>query len=127
MGPDDLATAAELAREAVGADARVPVSTIVVHRLDRDADYVLVQLGRAGEAGWVAAVDVAGRDVMSWAVNPSGEPTAPAASAGGDFVWRPSAVSRSPLYPLLRTTTAEGTRYVDLAGTVHTELPITRG
>ena len=127
MGPGDLATAVELAREAVGVDARVPATAIVVHRLDRDADYVLVQLGRAGEAGWVAAVDVAGRDVMSWAANPSGEPTAPAPITAGDFVWRPSAVSRSPLYPLLRTVTAEGERYVDLAGTVHTELPITRG
>ena len=79
MNSADLATAVELARAAAGVGAGTPASTVVVRRLDRDGEYVLVQLGAPGSAGWIAAVNVADNDVMSWAANPSGESTVPEA------------------------------------------------
>jgi hypothetical protein len=63
-----------------------------VRRLDRDAEYVLVQLGHPGKPEWV---------------------------------WRPSAYSRSPLYPMLHITTETGELFVDLAGAVYDTLPDT--
>ena len=128
MNTADLATAVELARGAVGVDAQTPATAVAVRRLDRDAEYALVHLGRTGAAGWIAAVNVADSDVMSWAVNPSGESTVPALGpaergTATEYVWRPSAVSRSPLYPLLRLETDAGERFVDLSGRSFTELP----
>jgi hypothetical protein len=127
----DIESAIELARQAVGAGRNVPASAVTVRRLDRpDAEYVLVQLGEPRTAGWIAAVDVKSRDVMSWAANPSGAPTTPTPPTGhreAEFVWRPSAVSRSPLYPLLRITTEDGQRFVDLAGRTYIELVDGRG
>lgn len=124
MDRGDVATAVELAREAVGVDAEVPAATVVVHRLDRVGDYVLVSLGKPGVAGWIAAVDVSGRDVMSWAANPQGQPTVPPAPATGtaEYVWRPCMASRSPLYPLLRIGSGEGVRFVDINGRVYDDL-----
>jgi hypothetical protein len=121
----DLAAAVELARAAAGVDAETPASTVVVRRLDRGGEYALVRLGAPGSAGWIAAVNVAEHDVMSWAANPSGESTVPEADPaeqGTEYVWRPSGVSRSPLYPLLRLTTDTGERFVDLSGRSFTEL-----
>jgi hypothetical protein len=121
-----VATAVELAREAIGVDAEVPATTVVVHRLDRAGDYVLVRLGKPGVAGWIAAVDVSGRDVMSWAANPRGQSTVPPPPTTGtaEYVWRPCVASRSPLYPLLRTPSAsgDGVRFVDLSGRVYDDL-----
>jgi len=99
MTPADLATAIELAREAAGVSADVPGSAVTVRRLDRDAEYALVFLGAQGGPGWIAAVNVADHDVMSWAENRSGETTLPPGE--GAYVWRPGPDSRSPLYPLL--------------------------
>ena len=135
MDQADLDAAAALARAAVGAADDVPVEALPVRRLDRDASYVLVRLGRPGEPGWIAAVDPAAADVMTWASNPSGASTVPGGEPGEvagpgvdrELVWRPSAQSRSPLYPLLRLVTPEGERFVDLAGTVSTRLSDTRG
>jgi hypothetical protein len=134
MNQADLDAAADLARAAVGAADDVPVETLPVRRLDRDASYVLVRLGRAGEPGWIAAVDPGTADVMTWAGNASGGSTVPAVDPGEmgmdaerELVWRPSAQSRSPLYPLLRWVTSEGERFVDLSGTVTTGLSDTRG
>jgi len=106
-----------------------PAVFVPVRKLDRDAKYVLVRLGRPGEAGWVAAIDPAQDEFMTWAANPSGESTAPTGSAsdrsGGEveWVWRPSAYSKSPLYPILRITTETGELFVDLAGAVYDTLP----
>lgn len=130
----DLIAATALARQAVGAPDDLPARAVRVRRLDRDAGYVLVDLGAPGTSGWVAAVDPVHDDVMVWAVNASGQPTAPVlpADAAGrepaaEYVWAPSALSRSPLYPLLRIATDAGERYVDLAGVVHEGLGDARG
>jgi hypothetical protein len=128
----DLDAAAALARAAVGAPDGVPASVHPVRRLDRDSAYVLVQLGRPGEPGWVAAVEPTTSDVMTWASNPSGASTVPTGHGhegawDTELVWRPSAQSRSPLYPLLRVVTSHGELFVDLAGNVSTALSDTRG
>lgn len=128
----DLVAAVALARQAVGAPDDLPARATRVRRLDRDAGYVLVQLGAPGSAGWVAAVDPVHDDVMAWAVNTSGESTAPTLPDGvggvggvrtAEYVWRPSVHSRSPLYPLLRVVTDAGEQFVDLAGRMHDGLP----
>lgn len=128
----DLSKAVALARQAVGAPDDLPTRATRVRRLDRDAGYVLVDLGTPGSAGWVAAVDPVHDDVMAWAVNASGQSTVPAlpgdvGGAGGvrtaEYVWRPSVHSRSPLYPLLRVVTDAGEQFVDLAGRMHDDLP----
>jgi hypothetical protein len=131
--PADLDTAAALARAAVGAAADVPAEALPVRRLDRDTSYVLVRLGRPGEPGWIAAVDPDTADVMTWASNDSGASTAPSGhptsvdAGDGELVWRPSAQSRSPLYPLRRVVTSDGEVFIDLAGNVSTGLSDTRG
>ena len=117
----DIDTAVALARAAVGAPEDIPAEALPVRRLDRDATYVLVRLGRRGEPGWLAAVDPAVRDVLSWARNPSGESTVP--EGVGELVWRPSVRSRSPLYPLL----LDGGVFTDLSGNRWTDLPHGRG
>jgi hypothetical protein len=127
-----ISPAVRLARQAVGAPDDLPASAVVVRRLDRDGEYVLVQIGRPGEPGWVAAVDPRSEDVMTWAANPSGSTTVPdrpgdAPDGDAELVWRPGAHSRSPLYPLLRIAAADGDRFVDLAGQVHEPLPDSRG
>src|SRR5437879_6911406 len=100
MTPADLDRAVELAREAAGVAASVPGRAVTVRRLDRDAEYALVFLGEEGSSGWIAAVNVVDRDVMTWAANPSGESTLP--PGDGEYVWKPSRESRSPLFPLLQ-------------------------
>lgn len=129
MRSRDITDAIALARATVGAAEDVPAVPLPVRRLDRDAEYVLVQLGHPGEPGWVAAIDPAHDEVMTWAANPSGEPTAPTRAASDrprgevEWVWRPSAHSRSPLYPLLHITTETGELFIDLAGAVYDTLP----
>ncbi|MBN8884923.1 MAG: hypothetical protein J0I77_04345 [Rudaea sp.] len=122
MDTDDLAAAARIARAAVGIGAEVPARTYPVRRLDRDASYVLVLLGLPGAPGWIAAVDAAAQDVMTWAANPSGASTVPAADEALDLVWQPGSASRSPLYPLHRVNTPDGPRFLDLAGKLHKDL-----
>ena len=129
MKSADIIAAIALARATVGAADDVPALPFPVRRLDRDAEYVLVQLGHPGAPGWVAAIDPAQGEVMTWAANPSGESTAPTRSASGrdrgqgEWVWRPSAHSRSPLYPLLHITTEKEELFIDLAGAVYDTLP----
>ena len=127
----DLAAAVALARQAVGAPDDLPARATRVRRLDRDAGYVLVDLGAPGSPGWVAAVDPVHDDVMGWAVNASGEPTVSAVPAtdaeAADYVWWAGGPSRSPLYPLMRLVTTEGERVVDVGGRVHARTGPTRG
>lgn len=124
MKDSDLEAAIVLARATVGADESVPAKTFPVRRLDRDSTYVLVQLGQPDEPGWLAAVDIDQRDVMTWAENESGESTVPTrrapdlSSGEAELVWRPSRSSPSPLYPLLRISNDEGEWFIDLAGAV---------
>lgn len=124
----DLDAAVRLARQAVGAPDDLPARTTRVRRLDRDAAYVLVDLGAPGSPGWVAAVDPLHDDVMAWAVNASGEstvptvptvPAMPAADAVADYVWWVGGPSRSPLYPLARVQTPDGDRFLDHGGRLH--------
>jgi hypothetical protein len=128
MEEGDLEAAVALARAAVGVDESVPAKTFPVRRLDRDSTYVLVQLGQPEQPGWVVAVDVDHRDVMTWAANASGESTVPTsrppalAPGKAEWVWRPSRSSASPLYPLLRIASDEGESFIDLDGTVSTTL-----
>ena len=128
MEPADLDTAIALARAEVGAELNVPADARRVRRLDRDGSYVLVQLGRVGEPGWLAAVDPRTWEVMTWAVNTSGNATFPALPqtlndvTSAELVWRPSDKSRSPLYPLLQLTTSSGEVYVDISGKIWTAL-----
>ena len=58
----------------------------------------VVLLGPPGRPGWLAAVDPAADDVMTWAAVERAEPTVPPGE--GELVWGPAAGSRSPLYPL---------------------------
>jgi hypothetical protein len=128
MEDSDVEAAVGLARATVGVDESVPAEAFPVRRLDRDNTYLLVQLGRLGEPGWVAAVDVDHSDVMTWAANASGESTIPTQrpptlpEGEAELVWRPSRSSPSPLYPLLRISTDEGEWFIDLAGDVLTTL-----
>ena len=134
----DLDHAVALARRAVGAPDDVPARTTRVERLDHAVGYVLVDLGTPGSPGWVAAVDPVHDDVLAWAVNdrgastlPDGPPGAAPSGPGGGaaaHVWWAGGPSRSPLYPLLRVTTADGERYRDLTGGLHPAGPTgTRG
>lgn len=130
MDGSDVTAAVVLARQAVGSPADgLPAEAAVVRRLDRDAEYVLISLGHPGEPGWVAAVDPS-TGVMSWAAILSGT-TVPSRPAGltGDatLVWRPSVLSRSPLYPLLRVAGPDGEVFVDLDGRTHGSLGDSRG
>ncbi len=123
-----MAAAVALARATVGVDESLPATTFPVRRLDRDSTYALVQIGAPGEPGWVVAVDVDQGEVMTWAANATGAPTVPTrrppdlSEAGAEWVWRPSRSSASPLYPLLRVSTEDGERFIDLAGVVSTTL-----
>jgi hypothetical protein len=114
-----------LARTATGAPADSPAHTDPVRRLDRDAPYVLVRLGPEGGPGWLAAVDLATGEVLTWAANPSGHTTAPPGQ--GELVWRPSTQSRSMLYPLRLIDEPSGRTFVDLAGRHWTTLSDARG
>jgi hypothetical protein len=105
----------------------LPADAWPVQRLDREASYVLVRLGEAGESGWLAAVDPATSTVMTWAKT-AGATTVPSPPPAmkevedRELVWQPSAQTRSPLYPLLRLTTRKGPLFVDLSGKVWTRL-----
>lgn len=133
MRQADLDAAVALARAAVGAQEALPADAWPVRRLDRDAYYVLVRLARAGEPGWLAAVDPGTGDVMTWAANMTGSTTVPALPpnlevvGNRELVWRPSLQSRSPLYPLLRLETSRGQVFVDLSGRICSDLSNGRG
>jgi hypothetical protein len=72
METPDFDAAVALAREAIGVTGIAPAITRSVRRLDCDGRYVLVHLGASGQPGWIAAVDVDSKSVMSWVSNPQG-------------------------------------------------------
>lgn len=126
--PDAVSHAVDIARIAVGADARTPGTATWIRRLDLAPDYVIVNLGRGGP-GWIAAVEPVTGEVLSHAENPSGASTLPPMGAEqGEYVWAPSEASRSPLYPLLLVSTSSYTHLRDLTGRIHPyPAPATRG
>ena len=127
--------AVELARAAAGVGPAVEGRALRVRRLDRPGtQYYLVLLGEEA----VAAVDVDGGAVLSWAAV-SGlhlvvdEDEARQLAGARDLtqpqlVWRSSAESRSPLYPLWEVRLGESSVYVDQQRSVWPELhPAGRG
>ena len=110
MRDSDLDRAVALARATVGADEDVPAKTYPVRRQDRDESYVIVQLGRTAQPGWVVAVDVPRDDVMTWAANETGTSTVPTK--------RPSKLSSADRGIGLDAITVEPVAAVPLAPTV---------
>ena len=120
--------ALEIARAAAGVASDVEGRALRVRRLDRPGGYYLVLLD--GEA--VAAVDAERGETLSWAaaerphlaVDEDGARrlagAGPAAEA--ELVWRSSAESRSPLYPVWAVRVGDSTVYVDQQGGVWQEL-----
>jgi hypothetical protein len=125
---EEIARALEVARAATGVKPEVEGSALRVRRLDRPAEYYLVLFD--GEA--VAAVDVDRGEVLSWAATrgvhlavDEGEARRLAgadAAAEAELVWRSSAESRSPLYPIWAVRRGDTTVYVDQQGGVRSEL-----
>ena len=125
---DGAERALELAREATGVGPEVEGRAFPVRRLDRPGGFFLVEFeGRA-----VAAVDPDRGETLSWAatqgrhlVVDEDEARRLAGAAPGteaNLVWRPSAESRSPLYPVWAVHIGDATVYVDQQGGVSEEL-----
>ena len=123
-------------RAAVGAPSRVPGRAWPVRRLDRvDETYYLVVLGEERAPVAVGTVNPATGDVGSSARlaghGPHLEVDATHArslagahkTAKAELVWRPSAASKSPLYPIWEVELASGPVYVDQAGSVEHDPP----
>jgi len=126
--------ALELAREAIDVPPGVEGRALPVRRLDRPGEYYLVVF--EGQA--VAAVDPGRGETLSWAVtrgrhlaideNEARRLARAGAGAETELVWRASAVSRSPLYPVWEVRGGDTTVYVDQQGGVSEELrPTGRG
>ena len=125
---DGESRALEIARAAAGVAPDVEGRALPVRRLDRPGGYYLVLLD--GEA--VAAVDVDRGEAMSWAVAERphlavDEDEARRLAGAGpaaqvELVWRSSAESRSPLYPIWALQLGDTTVYVDQQGGVSEEL-----
>jgi hypothetical protein len=124
--------AIDLARGRLGLKPGIRASAFTVLRIDPAADgvYYLLVFGEPEAAVAVAAVDVATRNVTTWATLPG---TAPHTLIDGEtasrhaglpgksraqLVWKSSPGSRSPLYPLWQISTEEETVYVDQQGRV---------
>jgi len=120
--------ALELARASAGAAPDVDGRALRVRRLDRPGGYYLVLL----EGEDIAAVDVDRGETMSWA--PVDQPhlevdedrarrlAGADSAAEAELVWRSSAESRSPLYPIWAVLVGDITVYVDQQGGVSREL-----
>jgi hypothetical protein len=126
--------ALEIARAATGVAPAVEGRALRVRRLDRPGEYYLVVLD--GEA--VAAVDVDRGETLSWAAterrhlaveeDDARRLAAAGPTAQAELVWRSSAESRSPLYPIWAVSLGDSTVYVDQEGGVWQELrPAGRG
>ena len=102
-----------------------------VRRLDRRGEtYYLVVLGDADSSFAVGTVNPATGDVGSSARLSGGSPhlevdaaqaralAGAGETAGAELVWRPSPMSKSPLYPFWEVELPDGPVYVDQAGSV---------
>lgn len=123
----------ERARAALGLDRSVPARARLVRRLDRPgADYFLVTLGTEEACVGVVTLDARTGETRSSASLPGVRPCLGVdeekarAIAGGlasaELVWKPSAASRSPLYPVWQVPTANGPVYVDQQGRLWSDL-----
>jgi hypothetical protein len=123
-------------RAAVGVVSGVAGRAWPVRRLDRSGEtYYLVVLGEERASVAVGTVDAATGEVGSSARLPGHGPhlevdevraralASAGETAGAELVWRPSAVSKSPLYPVWEVTLPSGTAYVDQAGSVRRDPP----
>lgn len=123
-------------RAAVGAPNGVAGRAWLVRRLDRPGEtYYLVVLGDEGSSVAVGTVNPVTGDVGSSASLPGRHPhlevdaVQARALAGADetaeaeLVWRPSPVSKSPLYPVWEVALPSGAAYVDQARSVRNDPP----
>lgn len=123
-------------RAAVGVANSITGRAWPVRRLDRsDETYYLVVLGDESASVAVGTVNAATGDVGSSARLPGHGPhlevdaqrakalAGAAETASAELIWRPSAVSKSPLYPIWEVTLPSGTVYVDQAGSVRQDPP----
>ena len=125
---EEIARALEIARAATGVEPGVEVLACRVRRLDRTDQYYLVVFD--GEA--VAAVDVDRGEALSLATtesthfpvdeNEARKLAGADVAAEAELVWRSSAESRSPLYPIWAVRRGDTTVYVDQQGGVSNEL-----
>lgn len=125
---EEIARALEIARAATGVEPGVEGLAFRVRRLDRTDQYYLVVFD--GEA--VAAVDVDRGEALSWATtegthfpvdeNEARKLAGADVAAEAELVWRSSAESRSPLYPIWAVRRGDTTVYVDQQGGVSNEL-----
>jgi hypothetical protein len=131
---EEIGRALEIARTATGVEPEVEGRALRVRRLDRPGEYYLVLFD--GKA--VAAIDVDRGEALSWAATEGTHLTVDQdearrladadATADAELVWRSSAESRSPLYPIWAVRPGATTVYVDQQGGVHEELhPAGRG
>jgi hypothetical protein len=142
MSPEVAETEAiARARERLELSGTTPAHAFLVSRRDPSRGaYYLVVLGDPSAALGLVAVDAASGEVAQWATLPGTAPhplvdrdaaieRAGASSARrAELVWRSSAASRSPLYPLWEIDTGDRVVYVDHAGQVWSSLePDARG
>lgn len=123
-------------RAAVGAGNGAAGRAWRVRRLDRPGEtYYLVVLGDEGASVAVGTVNAVTGDVGSSAHLPGRGPhlevdavraralAGAGETAGTELVWRPSLVSKSPLYPVWEVSLPSGPAYVDQAGSVRHNPP----
>lgn len=123
-------------RATVGAPSRVPGRAWPVRRLDRvNETYYLVVLGEERAPVAVGTVNPTTGDVGSSArlaghgphlvVDSARARTLAGAreTARAELVWRPSAASKSPLYPVWEVELPSGPVYIDQAESVERDPP----
>jgi hypothetical protein len=121
MNDAEVARAVEAVRAIVAAPADAESVWRHVTRLDGRPPYLLVGIS-AGRAGWVGAVSYDG-EVRGWAADEEGA-RAWWTHGTDELVWAPGSWSRSPLYPLRRTTDG---RLLDHRGEPVREGPLAPG
>jgi Disulfide bond isomerase protein N-terminus len=117
------------ARTVAHLDSSTPGCAQFVRRLDRPGGgYYLVVLGRRGASVAVVALEADAGRVLSWAALPGTGEHLPVAQddaiarahldgpADAELVWKISAASRSPLYPLWEVRAGGRILYVDQSG-----------
>jgi hypothetical protein len=123
-------------RAAVDAPNGIAGRASPVRRLDRPGEtYYLVVLGEDGASVAVGTVNAVTGDVGSSALLPGRGPhlevdevrarvlAGADRMASAELVWRPSVVSKSPLYPVWKVALPSGPLYVDQGGSVRADPP----